>query len=402
MDILCLNYIIIFCLFCLKLINCNSNVCGSLGNGCDESMDDSPHKSIYSEKWNRIMRLIDDANSRYEDCSFNNCSCYQNTMNKDLSPWHLSGITEEDILESKQKGTHYQIINHTLYRDKDCMFPFRCSGVEHFILKLLTKLPDMELILNTRDYPQVIRYGKPLPVFSFSKTNQYWDIMYPAWTFWEGGPAISLYPTGIGRWDLQRETINRTVEKWPWHKKKTVAFFRGSRTSAERDKLILMSRKNPDFIDAQYTKNQAWKSDEDTLGAPPASEISLEDHCLYKYLFNFRGVAASFRLKHLFLCRSLVFHVGDEWLEFFYEEMKPWVHYIPLGTDLSSVSDLLNFATENDGIAKSIAERGFNFIWNHLKMEDILCYWENLLLEYAKLLRYKPKRNPQLIKIKSR
>ena len=32
----------------------------------------------------------------------------------------------------------------------------------------------------------------------------------------------------------------------------------------------------------------------------------------YKYLFNFRGVAASFRFKHLFLCNSLVFHVGPQ------------------------------------------------------------------------------------------
>ena len=54
----------------------------------------------------------------------------------------------------------------------------------------------------------------------------------------------------------------------------------------------------------------------------------------FRYLFNFRGVAASFRLKHLFLCESLVFHVGDEWLEFFYPGLKPWVHYIPVAQDL--------------------------------------------------------------------
>ena len=69
---------------------------------------------------------------------------------------------------------------------------------------------------------------------------------------------------------------------------------------------------------------------QDTLGADPASEVSFENHCKYKYLFNFRGVAASFRLRHLFLCGSLVFHVGDEWQEFFYPALKPWVHYIPL------------------------------------------------------------------------
>ena len=33
------------------------------------------------------------------------------------------------------------------------------------------------------------------------------------------------------------------------------------RTSAERDPLILLSRESPDLVDAQYTKNQAWKSE---------------------------------------------------------------------------------------------------------------------------------------------
>lgn len=75
----------------------------------------------------------------------------------------------------------------------------------------------------------------------------------------------------------------------------------------------------------------------DTLNLPAASEVSFEDHCRYKYLFNFRGVAASFRFKHLFLCNSLVFHVGNEWMEFFYPVMKPWVHYIPLSSDLAEV-----------------------------------------------------------------
>lgn len=32
------------------------------------------------------------------------------------------------------------------------------------------------------------------------------------------------------------------------------------RTSPERDPLILLSRKNPKLVDAEYTKNQAWKS----------------------------------------------------------------------------------------------------------------------------------------------
>ncbi len=34
-----------------------------------------------------------------------------------------------------------------------------------------------------------------------------------------------------------------------------------NRTSAERDPLVILSRDDGDLVDAQYTKNQAWKSD---------------------------------------------------------------------------------------------------------------------------------------------
>jgi protein glucosyltransferase len=85
--------------------------------------------------------------------------------------------------------------------------------------------------------------------------------MYPTWGFWEGGPAIKLYPQGLGRWDLHRTSLRAAADKWPWERKRSVAFFRGSRTSSERDSLVLLSRDRPDLVDAKYTKNQAWKSD---------------------------------------------------------------------------------------------------------------------------------------------
>lgn len=37
--------------------------------------------------------------------------------------------------------------------------------------------------------------------------------MYPAWTFWEGGPAVyPIYSTGLGRWDLQRTIITKYAD----------------------------------------------------------------------------------------------------------------------------------------------------------------------------------------------
>jgi len=371
---------------------------------CGDSETEKTHllkEANQDEKWNHFKQKISTALSGFESCQSENCSCFTNLVNEDLKVFQ-GGITKDSLIKSTERGTKYQIIKGKLYRTRDCMFPSRCSGIEHFLLRVIKQLPDLEFVVNTRDWPQVNRhFGKPLPIFSFSKTSDYYDITYPAWTFWEGGPAISLYPRGLGRWDLHRNSIKKAANTFPWSKKQSKGFFRGSRTSSERDALVLLSRHEPELIDAQYTKNQAWKSDKDTLGAPPAEEVSLEDHCPYKYLFNYRGVAASFRFKHLFLCKSLVFHVGNEWIEFFYSALKPWVHYIPVPANASEkqLGELIRFARANDKLVSKIAARGHELVWNHLKMTDVECYWKYLLTEYAKLLRFTPELDKQLIPI---
>ncbi|XP_043498721.1 O-glucosyltransferase rumi homolog [Polistes fuscatus] len=371
-------------------------------DNCKDKDEGYKYTKVSNEKYKKYIEAINEAERNYIECNATRCECFKNIIIRDLKPFKKNGISKELIDIAKTRGTFYQIIGGKLYREKDCMFPSRCAGIEHFIFKIIDNLTDMDLVVNTRDYPQSNKhFGKPLPILSFSKTPQYYDIMYPAWAFWEGGPAISLYPRGLGRWDKHRQLLDKTSKNIPWDKKKEKVFFRGSRTSSERDNLILLSRENPNLIDAQYTKNQAWKSDEDTLHAPPASEVPLESHCAYKYLFNYRGVAASFRYKHLFLCRSLVFHVGDEWTEFFYDAMKPWIHFIPVPKDATQtdLKELIQFAIDNDALSEKMANRGRDFIWHKLRMKDITCFWKKLLQSYGKVLSYKPILDKNLIKI---
>ncbi|KAH1004748.1 hypothetical protein HUJ05_005529 [Dendroctonus ponderosae] len=140
----------------------------------------------------------------------------------------------------------------------------------------------------------------------------------------------------------------------------------------------------------------------DTLHVAPAQEVSFEEHCQYKYLFNFRGVAASFRLKHILLCKSVVFHVGNEWQEFFYPALKPWIHYIPVDSSASKeqLQELIEFASHHDDVVREIAENGYKMIWNHLRMKDVSCYWRKLLKKYASLQTFKPSRDEMLVEIK--
>ena len=51
-----------------------------------------------------------------------------------------------------------------------------------------------------------------------------------------------LYPTGLGRWDKHIESLTQAGQDNPWQDKLSKGFFRGSRTSSDRDPLVLLSR----------------------------------------------------------------------------------------------------------------------------------------------------------------
>lgn len=57
---------------------------------------------------------------------------------------------------------------------------------------------------------------------------------------------------------------------------------------------------------------------------------------------------------------------------------------------------------ENDNLAMAIAERGYEFIRDHLRMKDVLCYWRKLLQSYAELLQYKPVKEPGVYEVRPR
>ena len=80
--------------------------------------------------------------------------------------------TEVNVCFVNCRGILYQIRKGQLYRHPTCNFPSRCAGVEHFIRKIMNGIPDVELVINVSDWPQVpAGVSSPSPVFSFSKVK---------------------------------------------------------------------------------------------------------------------------------------------------------------------------------------------------------------------------------------
>ncbi|CAJ0960563.1 unnamed protein product, partial [Mesorhabditis belari] len=311
----------------------------------------------YDQFTNDLHRKLAKADEFEETPGPANLNYFAKQIFEDLRPFR-GGIDQKSVIGAMGYGALYQIFNGSIYRTHACVFSASKNPLENL------------------------------------------DILYPAWAFWEGGPAISTYPKGIGDWDETRKKVLSYADRLPWHQKRNQTFFLGSRTSPIRDTLVLLSRKSPDLVDAQFTKNQAYKGPDDTLGYPPAEEKPFEYNCHYKYLVNFRGVAASFRYKHLLLCNSVILNVDGGMLEFFYHKLIPYYHYIPLEVNTEeNWRKTIIFLQSHDEIAEKMAKRAQTWIRSKLTNRDVTNYWRKLLSEYTKLLKYEVELDKSLLKI---
>lgn len=98
------------------------------------------------------------------------------------------------------------------------------------------------------------------------------------------------------------------------------------------------------------------------------------------------GTVSPYRMPFLLAGGSLVFKPESKYFEHFYEDLKPYVHYIPVEEDLSDLVDKIKWAQENDDEAKEIAKNGQSFVNEHLSPVYIFCYHIQVLNEFSKII----------------
>lgn len=103
---------------------------------------------------NELVSKINQALADYVACEEKNCGCHAATITQSLYPFQ-NGISKKMIDDVRQFGTKFQIIDKKIFRDSKCLFPSRCEGIEHFLKANIHKIPDLEMIVNCRDWPQI-------------------------------------------------------------------------------------------------------------------------------------------------------------------------------------------------------------------------------------------------------
>ncbi|CAG0879018.1 unnamed protein product, partial [Darwinula stevensoni] len=297
-------------------------------------------------------------------------------MDKDLDPfpkvnltWALEKIIEKFKHPGAQSFCHYVLKDNKVYR--------KCYG-EHvgfhifsddilMSLKRKVHLPDMEFVMNLGDWPLVGHsWSSLVPIFSWCGSKDSSDIVLPTYDLTEA----SLHM-------LERVTLDmlsvQAKNHVPWHEKIPKAFWRGRDSRKERLDLVRLSQQHWDLLEANLTRMFFFRELEEEF-SPFASHVSFFDFFNYKYQVSLDGTVAAYRLPYLLAGNSLLLKQDSDYYEFFYQELQPWIHYVPFKSDLSDLLEKILWAKDHEDEVQRIISRARAFAREHLLPHHILCY----------------------------
>jgi hypothetical protein len=101
------------------------------------------------------------------------------------------------------------------------------------------------------------------------------------------------------------------------------------------------------------------RKDPDRLSS--SGYVSLIDHVQFKYLLDVEGNGYSGRVKLLMFTRRPIFLQDRPYKEYFYSDLKPYVHYIPVKRDFSDLQDQLTWAEVNPEQCQLIANQALDY-----------------------------------------
>lgn len=265
-------------------------------------------------------------------------------------------------------------------------------------LASITKLPDVTFYLSTNDsfyHDSSLQLCKG-PFFTFAKRSlDHSAILFP------DSAAFKGYTN-----ELREVEMGNNL--YPWEAKVDKAFWRGANSgflsnslefmtendflNFPRSKLVDLSLKNDDLIDAGFWPLvHTTKTTNDALirRGYVKSFVSISEHLRYKYQILVDGFTCAFHRAYWQLFSdSVIFKQQSPDYQWYYAELKPYVHYIPVAHDFSDLIEKIEWAKAHDDEARQIALQATEFAQTHLTYSDIMLYMYLVINEYAGLIRY--------------
>jgi hypothetical protein len=229
---------------------------------------------------------------------------------------------------------------------------------------------NFSVVINTSDYAK-----DNTPHFAYAKSEDQTNVILIPDFVMDSWPACGIddYPATVNAM-VEQSKENIAHEKLFWIGNITTHKSRGTLCELAQ----IDNRIETIAMDWQRNEFKVLKKQPSTIF------ISLPEHCRYKYLIDIQGEGYSGRVKILLFSGRPLFLVDRQWHEYFYKDIKPYTHYIPVKEDLSDLIEKLDWADHHREEVLGIAKNAQDYAINNLTREKAVEYLANILVEYSK------------------
>lgn len=326
-------------------------------------------------------------------------------IEKEFRPFE-QGITQsqlDDICKTNQPLQRFQIISNKVIgpdgKMKNLLLTL-CSMYTVDDVDFVYYLHDGFIIdKKTNSLNPPITLGPVLTSAKDDSINQ--AILFADWYFDPTSTENSTFD-----WASSSVLVNKYCTRIPWKTKKPIAIWRGGFQgymhdyspvgfgNTPRGKTCLLSLKHPQLINAgtNWTLENSVIQELVSKGIDPRKEfLSHKKQMRYKYLIDIDGHTCTYPgLQWKMLSNSTVIKQETKNKMWFFYNMKPWIHYVPVKEDMSDLLQKILWCKENDKQAQKIAEQGRELAINSMMPEHCLLYCYKVLKKYAQLQKFAP------------
>lgn len=119
-------------------------------------------------------------------------------------------------------------------------------------------------------------------------------------------------------------------------------------------------------------------------------ETSIEEHLKYKYIISMEGNDVATNLKWILASNSLALTPAPKMESWLMEGLlKPWIHYVPLNSELSNLNEILDWCKNNDKKCQEIVRNANDFMSKFLDKKNEKILFETILNLYHRNIKIK-------------
>jgi hypothetical protein len=100
--------------------------------------------------------------------------------------------------------------------------------------------------------------------------------------------------------------------------------------------------------------------------------MSIEDQLKYKYILDVDGHSNTWCATVWKLYSgSVLLKTNSIWKQWYYDELKPWIHYVPIENDFSDINEKIQWCIDHDKECFNITQRAKIFVEEKLNWEKV-------------------------------